>query len=320
MTAPKVSFVMPVRNAAPFVAEAVESVQRQTVRDLELVVVDDGSTDDTAEIVGRMAAADRRIRVVAGEARGIAEALNRGLEAAQAPWIARLDGDDVAEPDRIERQLAAAGARPDVAVWGGWARTIDVEGRVIGQVTTGPTTDEQFRKEHAAGFIEILHPTVLARRAVLLEVGGYDPRFDSGEDIELWDRIGEVAPILVLPEIVIGFRVHPGSHSTVRMAESIRIHRFVAARRAARRAGRDLGWDEFRDTEDAASLGHRIRRLLEERAAVAYRRAGVAYATSEHMSAAYHLAMAFLLRPHYVVPRLWRQLLRPRLGGARRSR
>lgn len=316
MSAPMVSVVMPVRNGARFVATAIESVQRQTVENLELVVVDDGSTDATADIVKRLAGADPRIRLLEEEHQGISRSLNRGIEAARAPWIARLDADDVALADRLERQLAAAASRPEVAVWAGWAITIDVEGRPIGKVTTGPATEEEFRREHGAGLVEILHPTVLLRREVVRSVGGYDPRFDGGEDVELWDRVGEVAPILTIREPLIRFRVHPESWSTLRMAEGLTIHRFVAARRTARNAGNDLSWEEFQEAEAAAGWYSRLRRKLEQRAGVEYRRAGVAYATSEPLSMARHLAVAFLLRPGHVAARLWRQFLRPRLADA----
>lgn len=314
---PAVSFVMPVKDGERFIAEAMTSVQEQTFRDLELVVVDDGSTDGTREIVRGRAREDPRIRLVEQDHRGLPGALNIGLEAARGPWVARLDADDRALPHRLERQLAAAARRPDVAVWAGWALTVDITGRIIGQVATGPVTDEEFRRAHASGFIEILHPTVLARRGVLLDVGGYDERFLIGEDVELWDRVGEVAPILTLPEPLIHFRAHPASESTRRLAESVQVHRFVAARRASRDAGDELSWSEFQAAEAEGPLRDRLRRRVEERAVVEYRRAGVAYATSDLTSCLYHLAIAFLLRPRYVVPRLWRQFLRPLLRGGR---
>ena len=316
---PTVSVVMPVKDGARFISEALRSIGVQTFEDLEVVVVDDGSTDGTPAIVRDHAADDPRIRLVEQDHRGLAGALNTGLRAARAPWIARLDADDHALPGRLARQLEVAARRPDVAVWAGWALTMDASGRVIGQVTTGPLTDEEFRRAHAAGFVEILHPTVLARRDVLLQVGGYDDRLMIGEDVELWDRVGEVAAILTLPEPLIRFRVHPDSASTRRIAESLAVHRFVAARRDARRGGHDLDWGSFVRTEAEAPFLSRARRRIADRGAIEYRRAGVAYATARPLRTARHLAAAAVLRPVYVFPRLWRQVIRPRLRRGRGS-
>src|ERR1041385_2771269 len=96
---------MPVRNAGRFLAEAVDSVLRQTFRDLELVAVDDGSTDDSLEILQRLATEDPRVSVVTGDARGISAALNRGWHEARGEYIGRLDADDVALPGRLEHQV-----------------------------------------------------------------------------------------------------------------------------------------------------------------------------------------------------------------------
>lgn len=317
MTAPLVSYVMPVHNAVRFVEGAIRSVLAQTVQDLELVVVDDGSDDGSASLVRRLAAEDGRVRLVEQDHAGISAALNRGIEAAAGEWIARLDADDEALPSRTERQLAAAGQRPDVGVWSSWAVTIDVSGRVIGSARHGPETDAEFQRAHAAGAVEILHPTVLARRELLLRAGGYDSRFDGGEDLELWDRVGELAPILTIPEPLVRFRAHPTSLSTLRLREGLRIHRFVAARRTARNGGDDLTWDEFVRQETDAPVLRRLRRSGVERAAVAYRRAGVSVANGDVAAAVPRLLLSGLLRPVWVSRRLWRQFLRPRLrrGG-----
>ncbi|MGH3441161.1 MAG: glycosyltransferase family 2 protein, partial [Nitriliruptorales bacterium] len=246
---PHVSVVMPVRDGRRFLSFAIESVLSQTVRDLELVVVDDGSRDESPEIVRGFAARDERVRLLRQEPGGISAALNAGLEAANGRWVARLDADDVALPGRLERQLAAARSRPDVVVWASWAETIDVAGGAIGLVSTGPLTDAEFARDHAAGFVEILHPTVMLRRDLALEVGGYDSRFDGAEDVELWDRMGDFGPMLTIPELLVRFRVHGGSFSTARFTEGVRIQRFVAARRRAVARGEELDFDTFLASE-----------------------------------------------------------------------
>lgn len=320
---PQVSVVMPVRDGQRFLSLAIESVLSQTVRDLELLVVDDGSGDATPEIVRGFSARDDRVRLVQQPPSGISAALNAGLEAARSPWVARLDADDVALPERLERQLAAARSRPDVIVWASWAQTIDVEGRPIGRVSTGPVTDAEFARDHAAGFVEILHPTVMLRRDVALDVGGYDSRFDGAEDVELWDRMGVLGPMLTLPETLVRFRVHGGSFSTERFAEGVRIHRFVAARRRAAARGEELDIAAFLAAEDAASPLHQLARDLGVRARLRYRRAGVAYAEGRRAATAGHLLAALSVSPRYTATRLWRQVVSARfareadVGGTR---
>lgn len=313
MVVPPVCVLIPVYNGARFVVGALRSLQRQTIEDLEIVVIDDGSTDATPKLVQEVAASDARVRLLRREHEGISAALNAGLRATRAEWVARLDADDEALPERLARQLAAAARDPSVVVWASWALTVDVEGRIIGEVRTGPVTQDEFRQAHADGRVEILHPTVLARRDVLLEAGGYDSRFDGAEDVELWDRVGEIGSILTIPEPLILFRAHPASTSTVGMGDTLRIQRYVAARRRAHDAGRTLSWEAFADAESTAPLLRRTIRELSVRGAVEYRRAGVAYADSMKLRAGLHLLLAAGLQPAYVLLRLWRQVLRPRL-------
>src|SRR3712207_4054623 len=134
-----ISVVMPVFNGQRFLAEAMDSLLAQTFRDFEVVAVDDGSTDDTPATLHRYAERDARVRVIRGDHAGISAALNRGIAAATHEWIARMDADDVATPDRFAKQLAAAAAHPDVVVWGSYANHVDASGNVLGLSKCGPT-------------------------------------------------------------------------------------------------------------------------------------------------------------------------------------
>src|SRR5688500_13291621 len=141
-----ISVVMPVFNGQRFLAQAMDSLLAQTFRDFEVVAVDDGSTDKSPEILRRYAKADSRVRVIHGDHAGISAALNRGIEASTHEWIARIDADDVAAPERFARQIAAAKASPNVVVWGTFAQHVDAAGKVLGISRTGPTSEAAFRK------------------------------------------------------------------------------------------------------------------------------------------------------------------------------
>ncbi len=130
MSLPAVSVLMGVRDGAPWVAEAIESILGQTLADLELIVVDDGSTDDTPTLLAGMR--DPRLVVEWQPPKGLTRALGRAFARARAPLVARLDADDVARPDRLERQHAFLAAHPEVGLLGSAARVVDEAGREVG--------------------------------------------------------------------------------------------------------------------------------------------------------------------------------------------
>ncbi|PLX95140.1 MAG: glycosyl transferase, partial [Desulfuromonas sp.] len=116
MTKPQVSILMPVRNEERFLPAALRSIQKQTLRNWELVVVDDGSCDRTPEILRSFAKSDQRIRIFSQSAVGLVQALNRGLQACSAPLVARMDGDDICHPLRLEKQLQRFRDDPSVGL------------------------------------------------------------------------------------------------------------------------------------------------------------------------------------------------------------
>jgi len=188
---PKVSVVMPVRNAAGTLPVALESVRRQTFADWELVAVDDGSTDQTAGILASAARADRRIRVFSQQAFGIAEALQRGCAAARGEFVARLDADDWSPPERLRRQLEFFERHPqlgvvsslvrhggDQTVQAGYAAHV---AWINSLLTPGDIALRRFVESPVA------HPSVMFRRALLQQYGGYQSG-DFPEDYELWLR------------------------------------------------------------------------------------------------------------------------------------
>jgi glycosyltransferase involved in cell wall biosynthesis len=204
--APRVSVVIPVYNGEAYLAEAITSVLGQTLEELELVAVDDGSQDGSRAILERYAREDDRIRVVANERNlGASAAMNRGWRLARSPYIARMDADDVALPGRLSRQVEFLDAHPSVAAVGGGAITIDSGGRRLSTVRF-PTSHRAIRStllRHNC----ISHSSVTMRRAVLAAVGGYRFGCDA-EDYDLWLRLSEHFELAAVPEPVILYRLH----------------------------------------------------------------------------------------------------------------
>lgn len=205
-----VSVVMPVFNGERFVREAIASLLVQTWSDFELIVVDDGSTDRTHEIVESFD--DGRIRVVRNATRlGIARALNAGLAAARGEFIARQDADDRSHPARLERQLAFFREHRDVALAGAQVRVIDARGRRSRAPGWRRATTETGIRLQAMFDNPFTHSTVMVRSSVLSEVGGYDERLESAEDFDLWSRIAARHPVRNLADVLLDFRVHGAS-------------------------------------------------------------------------------------------------------------
>ncbi|UYO38943.1 glycosyltransferase [Rhodopseudomonas palustris] len=231
---PKVSVIMPVRDGERWVAEAIRSVQNQTLHDFELLVIDDGSADATPAILADAAAADPRIVVLTQHRDGLVAGLNSGLSAARAPLIARLDADDIALPDRLARQVDYMVAHPDVVLLGGWATIIDENGQPKGREMRPSPNDLRATLMKKSPFI---HPTVMLRAEAARRVGGYHAAFEAGEDYDFWLRLADIGELAILPELLIRYREHSSSVTRTRQLRQIYSARLAKLAAAGRRAG-----------------------------------------------------------------------------------
>jgi glycosyltransferase involved in cell wall biosynthesis len=309
-----ISVVMPAYNAERFLAAAVDSILAQTFREFELIVVDDGSTDGTRAILDRYAGQDARVRVVSNGRGGISGALNRGVSEARFDWIARMDGDDIAHPRRLERQWAAAQSDPRVVVWGAFAHHVNGAGRRLGLSRTGPTSVAEFQEwRRNGGEVTVIHPTAMIHRPTLLKAGGYDARFNGCEDFELWDRLSEYGPIVAIPEPLLEYRVHATSVSMSKFFTMRRLATFVIDRHKARLRGETLTLEEFERREKSAGLPVRIWWRVFHTSGFYYRKAGLAYGDGRYAGAAGNLVVAWVLNPRYTTQRAWAQFVAPKL-------
>lgn len=185
---PRVTVLVAVKDGLPWVREAVESVLAQTYEDFELLVVDDGSTDGTADAVG--AYGDSRIRILRNERNlGQVPSLNRGLGEAASEYVARLDADDVCLPDRLERQVAVLDESPSVALVGTWMDVVDERGRLWGKLRGSVRDYVEFVCAILADRYPWGHPSLMLRRDVVLALGGYDEMLAPSEDKDLYRRL-----------------------------------------------------------------------------------------------------------------------------------
>ncbi|HEY8459663.1 MAG TPA: glycosyltransferase family 2 protein [Blastocatellia bacterium] len=307
-----ISVIMPAYNASDYISEAIESIRRQTYRDLELIIVDDGSTDDTAKIASAHEAKDNRIRVLRSNHGGNCAARNIGVREARYPWIAAMDADDVARPERLEKQLAAVTANPRIVALGTAVYHL-IGSRVVGVARHGPESEAEFYRRRQTGEdISLYHPSALMNKEVFLKVGGYDDVFQDCSEFELFDRMAAFGPILALPEPLVYYRLHSGSMSMQRFFDQRLSSRYVTARNKARISGEPpMSFDEFVLACRRQPLRERLRIWAIDMCNYHYRAAGLSYGEGKYAAALFHLGLSTFLRPDYVLPRLWKQRLSP---------
>jgi glycosyltransferase involved in cell wall biosynthesis len=202
---PLVSVLMPVYNAAQYLQESIDSILGQTYTRLELLILNDGSSDESVVISQAAARRDPRIRFFDGPNQGLVHQLNKGLQEAGGQYIARMDADDIAHSERLERQLAYLEAHPKVGLCGTAVRYIGASQAIIYL----PETNEEIRNtlwlQNA-----FYHPTVVIRTSVVAKHSlRYNPAYDCAEDYKLWSELSAVTETHNLPEVLLDYRIHP---------------------------------------------------------------------------------------------------------------
>ncbi len=196
---PKITVLMPVFNAERFLAEAIESILNQSFVDFEFLIIDDGSSDRSREIVRSYD--DSRIRLVENERNlGISATLNRGIGLAESDLIARMDGDDISYPDRLKLQFEYMTQHPNVGMTSGQADTIDKEGTVVSR----SRMDGDQVYFHLAFHCWVYHPSVMFRKEIVEQVGRYPAGY--AEDFRLWSKLVRVTRIKTLADVLIQYR------------------------------------------------------------------------------------------------------------------
>jgi glycosyltransferase involved in cell wall biosynthesis len=250
---PRVSVVMPVHNAMPYLDIAVESVLGQTFQSFEFVILDDASTDGSTERLREWAARDPRIRLIE-EKHNLGPALSseRVARAARAPVVARMDADDISYPRRLEEQLDILDGFPGAGVVGGLYDIIDAAGRKI----RGP---EAWRLVHSPSVPPFGNGPLMYRREVFEEVGGYRKQCEFWEDHDLIIRMGSVSKIMIVPHAI--YQVRQSPVSTRFASDQTRIERALDLMyRCRERIGQHRSYDDLLETpkDDNARIDPRV--------------------------------------------------------------
>jgi glycosyltransferase involved in cell wall biosynthesis len=202
---PLVSVVMAVHNGERYLVDAVESILGQSFVDFEFIVIDDGSTDSTPDIIARYAREDMRFVPFRREKKGLTKSLNEAVRMARGKYIARHDADDIALSHRLSTTVEFLEANPSIAATGSWCETIDEEGASTGKI--GNPVDPDQIAFAMAGYCAMIHPTMVIRRQAFADFGPYDEECSYAQDYELWTRwIRQGAKLTNVPEILVKYR------------------------------------------------------------------------------------------------------------------
>lgn len=220
-TGPAVSVIMSVYNGAPYLYACVQSILQQHFDDFEFLIVNDGSSDASSNILQNLAAADNRIRLIERENRGLVFSLNELVGQARAPLLARMDCDDIAMPDRFSKQVAFLAAHPEIGVLGSNTHDLNEDGAIIKATEEYPLSPSAARDWLKNG-PPVCHPSVMMRTAIIRELGGYRAAFRHAEDYDLWLRAALLTDICNLPDRLLLYRRSPQQISQKHAREQAR--------------------------------------------------------------------------------------------------
>ncbi len=224
----ELSVVMSVYNGRDHLEEAIGSILNQSFLDFEFIIINDGSTDETKQILDRFAAQDSRIRVIHQKNSGLAASLNRGVRIARGNFIARQDADDVSLPGRLEKQMAFFKCHPEIILCGTWfVEKNEDKGKRIRKY---PLDDYTLRSN--IKYVNLFcHPSVMFLKKAFIQAGGYDESFSTAQDFELWIRMVQVGKVANIPEILVEKRIGFGNTiSWGKRKEKVRVLRRVISK------------------------------------------------------------------------------------------
>ena len=217
-TNPLISIVIPVHNGEKYIREALDSCLEQTYKDIEILVVDDKSTDGTLNILREYEAKDSRIKIFSVEKQnGLGNVINIGIRASKAKYIARMDADDIMYPDRIAKQLEYLEAHPECVALGGQVDIIDANSNIIGHREYAQE-DKDLRKNIFL-FQPFAHPAVTLRKSTLEEIGLYPEDMWKVEDVKLFLTLSTKGKFANLPNTVLKYRMTFQTESQSKMVD-----------------------------------------------------------------------------------------------------
>lgn len=300
-----ISVVMSTYNDEKYIGKTIESILNQTFQDFEFIIINDGSTDNTLKIIHNYAAQDDRIVIIDKENEERCIARNTGIKVAKYPWIAAMDADDIALPNRFEVQLRYAEKYPSVVVWGSYVKLIDGNGLIKNIEKHSPNSIEEFYAfDRFEKPIEIYNSAALFRKDIAAKVGYYNEKLVSVEDIALWNRMADYGPVVIIPEVLLNYRVHSANNSIRDFFNQKMKAGYVTARYRADQQGHSISVEEYIWQYQNAPILRRFTRYMMHRSQLHYRNASLALNNRNYFKACFLIAQALIFHPVWASKRL----------------
>jgi glycosyltransferase involved in cell wall biosynthesis len=234
---PPISVLLAVYNGGRYLRAAVDSILAQTFGEFEFIIIDDGSTDGSSALLAEYAAKDSRIRLVSRPNKGLTATLNEGLALARGEFLARMDADDIALPQRFERQIAYLREHPECVLLGSRVMLVDPEGMPI-RPWCHQLEHADIDTAHLNRGWPVVHPAVMMRTDAVRRVGAYRDQYNTLEDLDLFLRLAEVGKLANLPEILLHYRQHFDSVTHKKFEQQRKLRQAIYDETYARRGQR----------------------------------------------------------------------------------
>lgn len=297
----KLTVIIPVYNGMPFLKEAVESILNQTYSDFRLLIIDDGSTDDSFHYLQSLS--DDRLELWQQRNLGLCTSLNRAIQTVDSEFIARLDQDDVALPSRLQEQIEYLIHHPEtICVLSNISRIV-ANGKEFGSYTTH--VQEPISDYDPDQYGCIVHSTICFRRQAFVDLGGYRSQVYPVDDYDLLLRFWETGKVAVINKPLVKYRVHSKA-STFKVFREMQIKtRYVTTMSQLRQTGNpELSLLEFMQTLDQTHFLGKLARHFEESGMLHFRKAGLLIGEGQMFLGGLNLMIAVLYYPHFAIKRL----------------
>lgn len=309
---PLVSVILPVYNQEKYLEETITSILNQSFPDFELIVLDDGSTDGSSQIIRQFVAKDKRIRAYFAPNTGKSMATNCLVNKARGEWLAFIDADDVMLPERLQRQVAFHKTHSDVDASSTHCYYINGKGNRFGtQRYPGLSTIAAYKQTiKSKEFIVCSFTGLMVSRNVFIETGGLRKKFEPCEDFDFFNRLNEKGfVLLIIPEVLMKYRIHDSAVTVKKPILVFDTISFVKHCIQLRRSGQpEISFDEFRIIQGKYSLWKKINRIRFSYSMIFFRNAGFAKISNNNFSFVWQLTAASVLSPSYVLKKVLNRL------------
>lgn len=305
---PMVSVILAVYNQEKFLGEAIESILQQSFRNFELLILDDGSTDASAEIINHFLKQDHRIKAFFEANTGRSCATNKLVSIATSEWCVFVDADDIMLPERIEKQLAFHRLHPEIAASSSHCKYIDENGNMFGmQRYNGLSSIEEFKKTISKEeFITCSYTSLMVKRAVFIELGGLTKKFELCDDFDFFNRLVERGYILlIIPVVLMKYRIHASAFTVTKpllLREKIAFVKHCARLRRAGNA--EIDFATFKQLQSRRPFWIKIGERRFYYATIFFRSAGHAMLSKRYFSFVWQMMVSCLLSPAYVLKKI----------------